>query len=756
MVFALRQVNRRTLPAGFAFTLLASAISLAHADQVTDLGAVGTQAEASGSGAPAAQPAAVAAAPAAASLKTTEPQSVISRSYIEDSRAADSDYTAVTAIAPSVSGGITTNGPGLGETKNTIRGFQDGQYNITWDGIPFGDTNGPTHHSTAYFPAEVIGSIDVERGPGNADNIGQATFGGSINLFSRPLTKDEVFSPYLSVGSWDTKLKGANYQTGDLADYGDLKASINYQQLTSDGYQTFSGVNNQNLAFKVEKPLSDNTVMTINLNHDTNVSHVADASNGITLAQAAQFGKNYLLSADPTQGTYYGYNVADKSTDMDYVRLQSALNSGWKLDNTLYYYNYVNDTYAANNVTPGNAPEVSNSSSCVDANNVQIANCIPGYEKINKYWVSGDIFKANKDFDAGNLLAGAWVEHAETFRARFTEDMVNGETIFAAQKPAGPFDLNYIKYDQGAAWNNYQPFVEFAWKPIKDLTVTPGFKYVNTLVNIDAQENQGSRVYQNLDKLFTAKLPYLTVNYRLTDNWSTYAQYAKGMVVPDISSFQSSNAELTDIQPQMTTNYQLGIVEQSERVAFDADVYDIKFDNMIAQVPGSPSSEPIYYNAGGANYKGLEGELSVVVLNGFSVFANGSANHARSTTTGLEIANAPLSTDALGAIYKLGNWNASYVFKRVGEEYVLPDATYKMNGYSSTDLMFGYTFNPSARIHRVKLEFGIYNLQNHQSVLSINPSNTTAGTAGYGLPSAGDTYTFQPERSYMGSLSLSI
>ena len=70
--------------------------------------------------------------------------------------------------------GISVNGPGLGETKLTMRGLPDGQFNITWDGIPFGDTNGPTHHSTAYFPASVIGRVEVERGPGNASNLGQA------------------------------------------------------------------------------------------------------------------------------------------------------------------------------------------------------------------------------------------------------------------------------------------------------------------------------------------------------------------------------------------------------------------------------------------------------------------------------------------------------------------------------------------------------------------------------------------------------
>lgn len=94
------------------------------------------------------------------------------------------EYSRVVNIAPSLSGD-SANGPGLSETKTTLRGFSDDQYNITFDGIPWGDTNNPAHHSTSFFLAAVIGAAVVERGLGNASNLGFATFGGSINLVSK-------------------------------------------------------------------------------------------------------------------------------------------------------------------------------------------------------------------------------------------------------------------------------------------------------------------------------------------------------------------------------------------------------------------------------------------------------------------------------------------------------------------------------------------------------------------------------------------
>ena len=130
-------------------------------------------------------------APAKSSLETMEPQTIINKSYIQDSVAETGTYTTILAIAPSMTG-TDLNGPGLsdGGVKNTLRGLPDGNFGINYDGIPFGDTNGPTHHSESYFPASTVGSIDVDRGPCNAGNFGPSTYGGSSNTFSEDLTPE--------------------------------------------------------------------------------------------------------------------------------------------------------------------------------------------------------------------------------------------------------------------------------------------------------------------------------------------------------------------------------------------------------------------------------------------------------------------------------------------------------------------------------------------------------------------------------------
>ena len=70
------------------------------------------------------------AAPLTASLTTTQPQSAVSRDFIENS-AATADVNELIALTPGVSISGAGNGYGLSETKATIRGFQDGEYNVT-------------------------------------------------------------------------------------------------------------------------------------------------------------------------------------------------------------------------------------------------------------------------------------------------------------------------------------------------------------------------------------------------------------------------------------------------------------------------------------------------------------------------------------------------------------------------------------------------------------------------------------------------
>jgi iron complex outermembrane receptor protein len=719
--------------------LLALSIPAAHAADAVDIGTVGAQGQpaspdtADSSGRLPKGESAPEVAPTQAPLRATQPVSIIHREFIEQTVPITGDFTNVARIAPSASG-VSVNGPGLAESTITLRGFKDGEYNVTFDGIPFGDTSSNTHRSTAYFPAPVIGSMAIERGPGNASNLGQATFGGSINMYSRVLPTEGQYSAEGALGSWNTQALGLEYLSGVLQDSGDANLMLNYLHTSSDGYLSFSPIKSDNLFLKFQRPVGDSSLLTAMVAYNQN--NCQPDSNGATLAQVAAFGKNFALSGDPTKPTFVGFNQTSKSADFEYLRLQSGWDSNWSTDNKLYTYSFTNNTLSGTDYT-GATP---NGTKAGPKGNQDV----PGFTKLSSYRVIGNIFQTNKNVDAGQLRTGLWLETADTARNTYDVDLTRGGIPDPTEKTA-PFS---IKYDQKSGYFQYQPYAEFEWKAMPELSITPGYKFVSIRRTIDALVNQTTRLPTDSARTYTAHLPFLTANYRINSEWSTYAQLARGFRAPDLSVQYVVNPNLGQPAPQTSTNKQLGIVHQSGRWTFDADVYHIDFNNKIASI-GTGNSQ-VFYNQGGVTYKGIEAQASYVVGSGFSVFANGSLNNARSITTGLTIAGAPSSTAALGALYATGPWSVSLIAKQTGSQYAAEGepAAYKIGAWTTTDLNVVYMVNNLGDwARRLRIQLAIYNLGNNQSVLSITPNAKGA---------AFDQYLFVPGRSAMLSMRVEI
>lgn len=153
------------------------------------------------------------AAPSMSSLEATTAESIIGSRFIQNFMSPVGDFADVIQMSPGTFS-VSPNGPGLGDTKTFFRGFKDGFYNMTFDGIPFNDTNDPTHHSWVLFPNPFIGSTVFDRSPGDATSVGPSNSGGSINLLSRELSPDQDIRGTVSYGSFNTRLLELDYDSG--------------------------------------------------------------------------------------------------------------------------------------------------------------------------------------------------------------------------------------------------------------------------------------------------------------------------------------------------------------------------------------------------------------------------------------------------------------------------------------------------------------------------------------------------------------
>lgn len=665
-------------------------------------------------------------APTQGSLVATQPQSIISQHYIQQTAAATSNYTDIINIAPSVYS-VDPNGPGMMESQDGgpfIRGFSDGQYNVTFDGIPWGDSNDFTHHSTSYFMAQDLGGIVVDRGPGDASNVGDATFGGTIAVQSKNPMTSGAFTPYATVGSWNTNMVGAEFDTGVMQNFGDSSAFIDYRNVQTDGYLSNAKQKRGNLFVKYVKPVSDNTLLTFVTMQNTVHQNIPY---GATLAAIAQYGKNFALSNNPASQDFYGYNYDDIRSDFEYVGLNTT-QGDWKIDNKLYTYAYYHNGYNGAGVginQPNGTP--------YGANNV------PGGAMFMDYRSWGDIFRASLAYGKDRLDVGAWVDRQNNNRAAWNTDATLGNAFVS-------FAGGRFMYD---SLTTIQPYAQYEWHATDALTVTPGLKYTSFTRDNNSPVNQGTLAPSYISQTWTKLLPAVVAHYMIQPNWSAYAQYAEGFLAPNLNSFYQANANLQTLNPESTQNYQLGTTWKSKQLTLSGDVYKIDFTNQAKHIACGPYT--CFQNTGGVKYNGVEGEATYYVGEGVSLYGNYAVNNY-STSDGSFLPDVAKNTATAGVIYNQGPAYASLIAKEIGGRYgVATDVNGNPIYFSSftvANFNASYDFKGMGSWAKdVKVGLQVNNLFNYNEVYAAPTNDSTTGDA---------MYFVYPERNYELSLSVSM
>jgi iron complex outermembrane receptor protein len=757
--------------------------------------------------------------PITASVHTFEPQAIISRSIIEDSVPATADFSDVILLTPGASGTSNGGGPGLSESKTVLRGFQDGFFNITYDGVPFGDSNNPTHHSTAYFPDGTYERIIVDRGPGSATDLGQASFGGNIHLVSRE-AKDKAFIEGQAVyGSYDTYLGRLTVNSGSIDKLGGLKViaigEFKDTQSAISGSNAWFG----NAFIKLEKPLGDNAKLSFLSSYNQDFYRQSD-NNGVTCtgsikaaapggpypqndgnnctatSQVGLYGKSFALvdvrdpkfANTPFSSSRNDFNWTNKTTDFEIARLQWNMTPNLTLDNKWYTFFYKNFTVSTETSTVACTGAAALALTCggmstklapagaLGNGGTATAGDIPGYTKVNQYRNYGDILELTLKTGIGNAHVGAWFEHSASHRYRYDYDFTKGfqsgaltakNFDFAGMalvynyKETNKFyntQLNgqlvpaYIRYDEKTSWDQIQGFGEFEFKLFDNrLTVTPGVKVQNFTRRINTPiAAQSTRVGIQASDSYKPTLPYFSANFLIKPEWSIYAQYAKGFLIPQLADsleviYPTANGGTTcvvpgtvagaancNLSPTRTVNYQVGTVYAGNRLNIDVDGYYIEASNSIATDPGTGISVT---NGNPARYKGVEGQVSYVLLKGLTAIANGSIASAKDAVTGFWLPQAPNYTATLGVVYSGSRFKLSMIQKFTGRQFADGGELVKISPYSLG------IFSGSVKVGPAWIGVSVYNVFDDTSTTKIGSST-----------GATPLYFFNPGRSYQAQV----
>ncbi len=680
-------------------------------------------------------------APSQGSLTARSAQSIVSDKFIRDFTSPVADYTQAMTMTP----GVFTNSPngvGLGDANVTVRGLSDSNLVFSFDGIPFNDTNGVSHHSWVFFPSQFLGGAVVDRSPGGASTIGQATFGGSVDLRSRVLEAEPRTSVTLSTGSWNTNLIGLEHETGQIGADGKSNLLFNVQEMKSDGYQTYNIQDRKAASVKYENENAGGSKFTVFASY-LNLKNNTPGIKGIERGLYDTGDYTTLLRNDPKLGNYFGYNFYDITTDFVYAGISTMLSDGWKLEDKVYTYRYWNkQNYNKDALAIGSLTAI---------------------DKLNSYTTIGNVLRVSKDFDTGTLRTGLWLEKADSFRFQIASD------------PRTWVDSAVPNFSETYTTTTIQPYLEYEYKVTDKLKITPGVKYASYQQDfVHLADNSGGKkgvgplggTYNKTGTVvtgitggapslsnsitYTDMLPSLDVHYKIQPNWTLYAQYALGDQIPSTSVFDVLNAKVSPApNPTKATTAQIGTVWNSGDLTLAADIYQTKLEGSYTALSPDSAGNVAYIPSGTQMNQGIEAEANFVLGSGFSLYVNATLGSLKYDSTGLWVAGAPADTESIALNYQRNNWSVSLSANRVGKMYN-DDSTgtheaFVIDPVTVANLFANYTIKtPASYAKKLTLQFGVNNLFDTHAIVGIASAQAGSTSA---TPNKADLLTITPGRS---------
>ncbi len=668
-------------------------------------------------------------APSRPLIEEVQPTSRVDEAVIKKTVVQSADYNDVVTLTPSATD-IAPAGAGLQQDfGQSIRGLQYTEFSVLWDGIPVpGFPFNLSPQPGAYFFSRDFSSVTVNRGPGGASTIGPATFGGWVDLASANPTADPNGEIYGTFGSFGTKLFGIQGNSGTISQTGGTRVLLDLTREEGTGALTGIATERRNAYIKLTQPVGQSTTVTVAANLD---SDNTKTPYGATLPDIDQFGRNYALNSNPGSQTFNGYNRDMYDTDFEYIEVNSDLGAGWTLDNKVYRTEYIQrDRHGLD--PDGDTPNLSGTV-YIDGQAVNADNDVPGLLGHFDFGDWGDVLRFTKATRYGEFRIGAWIDRQGLTFYQYQVDFSRSAVPYSDALGGSAFLSNFF-----AANLTVQPYIEYAWKPVRNLTITGGIKYSSVTRSLNGPiglDGMPSNDHQTWNKA----LPSLDLNWRVRPYLSVFAQAARGFLTPELNLFGTTLP--VSVQPSTTWSFQTGTVFQKDWATLGVDLYDIEFSDYIEGV--TVGGEPDFVNGGGATFRGVEVEGTAKLGAGFALYANGTLNDSMYNTNGNNLAQTPRRTAAAALLWDRGDiiregdeLFANGTYKVVGPQYGVDSAVrgtsdlFPIKTWDEVNLNLGYHL--PVWDQKLTFEVQVTNLLDNRSLVGIF-GETLEGTALYAV-----------------------
>ena len=105
----------------------------------------------------------------------------------------------------------------------------------------------------------------------------------------------------------------------------------------------------------------------------------------------------------------------------------------------------------------------------------------------------------------------------------------------------------------------------------------------------------GGAPYVTHSANYRSWMPSIDARYKMKSNWTAYAQFATGSIIPPSSVFDSKGAQVAVLpKPDPVKTYQAGSVVKFNRWTLDLDAYYSHFQNPYSSSSTRPRASPSF------------------------------------------------------------------------------------------------------------------------------------------------------------------
>lgn len=242
---------------------------------------------------------------------------------------------------------------------------------------------------------------------------------------------------------------------------------------------------------------------------------------------------------------------------------------------------------------------------------------------INEYnRIKGQVFTTRYDYDYHTYKADidGWGGELQYTLSHPLAGMENS-FVFGTSVKLDEIDYSYYSGTTLRTDDNTKPmfwglYVQDELTPLDPLTFTFGGRF-------DRAEYDYTVFYDymgaaNRTRSFEEFSPKFGVLYRLTEDVSLYGNIGKAFMPPSAYNMFTSKYRNPDLSPETAWNYEIGV----KTLLFDRLSLELAGYLMDVEDEIYLGSDDIYHNTGETRHKGIESEVNLYLLKGFSLFSN--------------------------------------------------------------------------------------------------------------------------------------